>query len=202
MLALSYLSRNERRDMILKAAKQLALNEGFNAMTIRRIAIEAQVSTGQVHHHFESASHLKAEVFIELMDQLNEIEGELTTGTWYERISLLLGCENIEQVQPYLRLWNEAEVLIEQDSVIKQAYNITMERWHQVIVQLIDQGIAQSEFKILPTTTSQDIAWRLIAFVCGLEGIYQLGLKGLDENTFKRHSEMIIRLELFNKLEA
>ncbi|OTG83641.1 TetR family transcriptional regulator [Acinetobacter sp. ANC 4648] len=195
-----YLNREQRREMILNAAKQLALNEGFNAMTVRRIATEANVSTGQVHHHFASSSHLKAEVFIELMDQLNAIENQVVTTTWYERISLLLGCENITQVQPYLRLWNEAEVLIHQDEEIKKAYNMTMERWHQIIVTLIEQGIAQNEFKILSTTTIQDVAWRLIAFVCGLEGIFQLGLKGLTENMFKQHTEMMIRLELFNNI--
>ncbi|OTG62421.1 TetR family transcriptional regulator [Acinetobacter silvestris] len=195
-----YLNREERREMILNVAKQLALNEGFNAMTVRRIATEANVSTGQVHHHFASSSHLKAEVFVQLMDQLNAIENEVVTTTWYERISLLLGCENIEQVQPYLRLWNEAEVLIQQDEEIKKAYNITMERWHQMIVSLIEKGLAQNEFKILTTTNCQDVAWRLIAFVCGLEGIFQLGSKGLTEDMFKQHTEMMIRLELFNNV--
>lgn len=50
------------------------------------------------------------------------------------------------------------------------------------------------EFKNISNST--DIAWRLIAFVCGLEGIYQLGLQGLAEEDFKRHTEAIIRLEL------
>ena len=58
-----YLNRDQRREMILQAAMQIALAEGFTAMTVRRIATEAQTSTGQVHHHFSSASHLKAEAF-------------------------------------------------------------------------------------------------------------------------------------------
>ncbi len=117
---MNYLNREQRRDMILAAAKTLALKEGLNALTVRAIATQAQVSTGQVHHHFESASHLKAQVFIELMDQLNELEAQVLTDSWLQRISLLLGCENIEQTQPYLRLWNEAEILIEQDIEIKK----------------------------------------------------------------------------------
>ena len=92
-------------------------------------------------------------------------------------LSLLLGFENIELTQPYLRLWNEAEILIDQDPEIKKAYNITMEQWHASLVTAIEHGLAQQEFKIATVSSSQDIAWRLIAFVCGLEGIYQLGLK-------------------------
>ncbi|MDR7016247.1 TetR family transcriptional regulator [Acinetobacter sp. 3657] len=191
---MAYLNREQRREMILQAAMQVALDEGFSAMTVRRIATEAQTSTGQVHHHFSSNSHLKAEAFIKLMQQLDEIENQVDTVNSLQRLSLLLGCENIEQIQPYLRLWNEAEVLIDQDQEIKNAYNIAMQDWHKSIVKMIDQGKAQGEFKF--ESNSQDIAWRLIAFVCGLEGIYKLGLNGLNEADFKRHTEVIIRAEL------
>lgn len=193
---MNYLNREQRRGMILDAAKRVALQDGLNGLTVRRIATEAQVSTGQVHHHFESSSHLKAEVFIELMNQLNEVEDQIKTNSNLERISLLLGFENIEQTQPYLRLWNEAEILIVQDQEIKKAYNTTMEQWHLALVSAIEHGITQQEFKISISNSSQDISWRLIAFVCGLEGIYQLGLRGLDEHSFKHHVETILKLEL------
>lgn len=193
---MNYLNREQRRGMILDAAKRVALQDGLNGLTVRRIATEAQVSTGQVHHHFKSSSHLKAEVFIELMNQLNEVEDQIKTNSSFERISLLLGFENIEQTQPYLRLWNEAEILIVQDREIKKAYNTTMEQWHLALVSAIEHGITQQEFKISISNSSQDISWRLIAFVCGLEGIYQLGLRGLDEHSFKHHVETILKLEL------
>ncbi|MCU4536303.1 TetR family transcriptional regulator [Acinetobacter bereziniae] len=194
---MNYLNREQRRNMILDAAKRLALQDGLNGLTVRRIASEAQVSTGQVHHHFESSSHLKAEVFIALMDQLDEVENLITTESSVERLCLLLGIENIEQTQPYLRLWNEAEVLIDQNQEIKKAYNIAMEKWHLALVTTIEYGRGQQEFKISTSSSSQDIAWRLIAFVCGLEGIYELGLKGLDNHSFKHHVELVLKMELF-----
>lgn len=192
---MAYLHREQRREMILQAAMQVALNEGFSAMTVRRIATEAQTSTGQVHHHFASSSHLKAEAFIRLMQQLDEIENQVSTANPLQRLSLLLGCENIEQIQPYLSLWNEAEVLIEQDEEIKRAYNIAMQDWHRSIMRMIDAGRVQGDFQF--DGKSEDIAWRLIAFVCGLEGIYKLGLQGLNESDFKRHTEAMIQAELF-----
>lgn len=194
---MNYLNREQRRNMILDAAKRLALQDGLNGLTVRRIASEAQVSTGQVHHHFESSSHLKAEVFIALMDQLDEVENLITTESSVERLCLLLGIENIEQTQHYLRLWNEAEVLIDQDQEIKKAYNIAMEKWHLALVTTIEYGRGQQEFKISTSSSSQDIAWRLIAFVCGLEGIYELGLNGLDNHSFKHHVELVLKMELF-----
>ncbi|WP_343682227.1 TetR family transcriptional regulator [Acinetobacter baylyi] len=193
---MNYLNREQRRAMILDAAKEVALQDGLNGLTVRRIATEAQVSTGQVHHHFQSSSHLKAEVFIELMDQLTEVEKQMQTSNSFERLSLILGFENLEQTQPYLRLWNEAEVLIDQDIEIKRAYNITMERWHSTLVNAIEQGMENHEFSLPLHSPIQDIAWRLIAFVCGMEGIYQLGLNGLDAHSFKHHVEIMLDMEL------
>ena len=48
----------------MQAAMRLALRGGFAAMTVRRIAREAQVAAGQLHHHFTSIGELKAQVFI------------------------------------------------------------------------------------------------------------------------------------------
>ncbi len=84
---MAYLNRDQRREMILQAAMQIALAEGFTAMTVRRIATEAQTSTGQVHHHFSSASHLKAEAFLKLMEQLDEIEQTLKTTSQFQGYS-------------------------------------------------------------------------------------------------------------------
>ena len=193
---MNYLNREQRRTMILDAAKRLALQDGLNGLTVRKIATQAQVSIGQVHHHFESSSHLKAEVFTALMNQLDEVEKRITTHNSFERLLLLLGVENIEQTQPYLRLWNEAEILINQDQEIQKAYNIAMEQWHVTLVTTIENGLTQQEFEISTPSSVQDIAWRLIAFVCGLEGIYQLGLKGLDQHSFKHHVEIVLKIEL------
>ncbi|EEU8496063.1 TetR family transcriptional regulator, partial [Salmonella enterica subsp. enterica serovar Infantis] len=43
---MSYLNRDERREVILQAAMRVALAEGFAAMTVRRIASEADVAAG------------------------------------------------------------------------------------------------------------------------------------------------------------
>lgn len=56
---MGYLHKDERREVILQAAMRVGLEDGFKAMTVRRIATEAKVAAGQVHHHFTSAGDLK-----------------------------------------------------------------------------------------------------------------------------------------------
>lgn len=197
---MGYLQREQRRDLILAAAMQLALDQGLSGLTARRVAQVAEVSTGQVHHHFQSTSHLKAAAFLQLMQQLSELEARVETASFYEKLILELGAEDIQHSQPYLRLWNEAEILMQQDPVLKQAYKENMQIWYQAVLQLIEAGIAAQEFQLSADRQPSDVAWRLIAFVCGLEGMYQLELVQLSAADFKRHTQMMIQAELLTDL--
>ncbi|NGH11942.1 TetR family transcriptional regulator, partial [Serratia marcescens] len=40
-------------------------------------------------------------------------------------------------------------------------------------------------------------AWRFIALVCGLDGIYALGTQALDDAAFSRYLNKMITMELF-----
>ncbi|TCM67358.1 TetR family transcriptional regulator [Acinetobacter calcoaceticus] len=195
-----YLHREQRRDLILAAAMQLALDEGLSAMTARRVAQVAAVSTGQVHHHFQSIADLRAEVFLQLMQQLVEIESNIQTDNYFDRLILELGAADIAQSNAYIGLWNEAEVLMQQDPILKIAYKQNMLQWHAAVVKVIEGGIQAKEFVLRPERNLAEVAWRLIAFVCGLEGMYQLALFSLNVDDFKQHTALMIKAEL--KLNA
>lgn len=47
-----------------------------------------------------------------------------------------------------------------------------MNMWHAETVAIIEQGLASGEFR--SAEPAADIAWRFIALVCGLDGIYAL----------------------------
>ncbi len=55
--------RTERRDAQLKTALAIVAREGFQALTINRLAKEAGIATGTVYKYFESKAHLCSEVF-------------------------------------------------------------------------------------------------------------------------------------------
>jgi hypothetical protein len=68
--------------------------------------------------------------------------------------------------------------------------------WHEETLKIIRQGTAAGEFK--PRDDMESIAWRLIALVCGLDGIYALGMQEIDDAAFNRHINYSISMELFN----
>ncbi|MEN0626002.1 TetR family transcriptional regulator [Phytobacter ursingii] len=191
---MSYLSRDERRELILEAAMRVALSDGFAGMTVRRIANEAGVATGQVHHHFSSGAELKAQAFVRVMGEMLEVDVLPESASWRERLHAMLG-SNEDGFDPYIRLWREAQVLASKDAELKGAYLLTMEMWHEKVVEIINAGVTAGEF--IRHDSTENIAWRLIALVCGLDGIYVLGMPDVDDAAFDRHLDAMIHRELF-----
>ncbi|BBE77852.1 MULTISPECIES: TetR family transcriptional regulator [Phytobacter] len=191
---MGYLSRDERRELILQAAIRVALSDGFAGMTVRRIASEAGVATGQVHHHFSSGAELKAQAFVRVMGELLDVDLLPESASWRERLHAMLG-SNEDGFDPYIRLWREAQLLANKEHELKGAYVLTMEMWHEKVVDIIDAGVKAGEF--IRHDSTENIAWRLIALVCGLDGIYVLGMPDVDDAAFDRHLDAMIHRELF-----
>ncbi|WP_276851552.1 TetR family transcriptional regulator [Enterobacter oligotrophicus] len=189
-----YLSKDERREAILQAAMRVALSEGLAAMTVRRIAAEAGVAAGQVHHHFASGGELKSLAFVRLIRELLDAEVAGENASWRERLHAMLGSDD-GGFEPYIRLWREAQILASRDPEIKGAYVLTMEMWHQETVAIINAGTAAGAFTL--SDRAENIAWRLIGLVCGLDGIYILNMPEMDDAAFNKHLDKLISLELY-----
>ncbi|HCE8954168.1 TPA: TetR family transcriptional regulator [Raoultella ornithinolytica] len=188
-----YLNREARREVIMLAAMRVALQGGLGAMTVRQIAAEAGVSTGQLHHHFTSIGELKAQAFVRLIREMLDIQLVAEDASSRERLFSMLGSED-GRLDPYIRLWREGQLLSGSDSDIKEAYLLTMSMWHEETVNIIRLGSENGEFH--PDDSAENIAWRLIALVCGLDGIYALGMEAIDDSAFTRYINHYITLEL------
>ena len=181
---MSYLNRDARREVIVQAAMRVALQGGFSAMTVRNIAAEAGVSAGE----------LKAHTFVRLIREMMDMPLVADDATWRERLFSMVGSDD-GRLEPYIRLWREAQLLADSDADIKGAYLLTMSMWHEETLKIIQRGTEAGEFR--PNDPAESIAWRLIALVCGLDGIYALGMKEIDDAAFNQHINHYISLELF-----
>lgn len=190
---MSYLNREERRETIVLAAMKVALEEGFAAMTVRNIAARAGIAAGQVHHHFSSSGELKSQAFVRVISEMMALPLVAENALWREKLFSMLGSED-RRLEPYIRLWRQAQLLADSDPDIKGAYLLTMTMWHGETVKLISAGAHAGEFTL--RDSAESIAWRLISLVCGMDGIYVLGMPELDEAAFSRHLERQIILEL------
>lgn len=170
---MGYLNKAQREQHILQVAKSIALNEGLNTLTVRKIAAVAEISVGQLHHHFNSISELKAQVFLALayenIAEIHQIEdGDVVTNLM--RI-FSLDDSNI----PYIRLWNSAESMSLDDAIMKAAYKQALFYWHSVVCEWLTRSKQQ-----LKKTDIEGMAWRLTAVCYGFENLYNLDFHDLD----------------------
>lgn len=189
-----YLNREERRETILQAAISVALAEGFSAMTVRNIARQAGIAAGQVHHHFTSSGELRSQAFVRVIREMMALPLVAENASWRERLFSMLGSED-RRLEPYIRLWRQAQLLADSDPEIKAAYLLTMSMWHGETMRIILAGQQAGEFTL--HDSAESVAWRLISLVCGMDGIYVLGMPDVDDTAFSRHLDHLIHLELF-----
>ncbi|CFR16182.1 MULTISPECIES: TetR family transcriptional regulator [Yersinia] len=192
---MAYLNREERHDTILQAAMRVAISEGMAATTVRRVASEAGVAVGQVHHHFSSVSRLRADAFLCLVKQslaAFTVSSQQLPAT--ERVLKVLGYPQDEVGRRETRLWNEVSILAERDELIKVAYAVSMSDWHQATLDAIHAGVASGVFRT--EVNASDIAWRLIGLICGLDGLIQFTELGFSEAEIMRHLSAIMTTEL------
>ncbi|WP_435929919.1 TetR family transcriptional regulator [Dryocola sp. BD613] len=194
---MSYLSHDERRRMILETAVKIAFAEGLTAMTVRRIAQEAQIAVGQIHRHFSSASELKAEAFLLSVTQSLTLLNDTARREGAGSLAMLGWClftENLMEARHFSQLWKEAEVISYHDDVMRNAFRVGINQWHSALVHLLETGTANGEFKAKRPVAS--VAWDCIAFSCGLDGIYNLRMEGFGDNEYLTHTETFLKSQL------
>lgn len=65
--------RNNGRERILDEAMRLFAEKGFDSVTVRDIAAEAEVSVGLINHHFGSKEGLREAVDRKFIEQFEEV---------------------------------------------------------------------------------------------------------------------------------
>lgn len=141
-------SPQERRAEIVRIAARIALEEGLELITLRRVAQDLEVRPGLIGHYFPAADELLAEAF--------------THATTRERESLLPPREAdlppVDRLARFLvgladgdylglsRLWLNARHLSRFKAPLRLAVRAQESRTRAALVDLIDEGVRAGEF--------------------------------------------------------
>ncbi|WP_345489162.1 TetR family transcriptional regulator [Orbus sasakiae] len=180
-----YLKKTDRYNEILNTAIHILIDEGIASITARKIAAHANISVGQIHHHFKSVGQLKAQALLNVTEQVIE-KAELANSnqTIIEKIVNLVSPLEGHGGLVLRTLWNEAVFLAERDADIKLAYKESTLKWHTTIITLITQA---NEDNILAVKAPSELAWRLIALSCGIDTLAIIDECKFDKTAIKDH---------------
>ncbi len=163
-----------RRDEILDATIQLAIETSLNTVTIRDVAKVVGVGTGLVHHYFSSRRELIADAFERWCERVLTDYTSPEDVTPLEQLALFVTL----QTPGEQRLWYDAlspshrgdlEVLRERARKLSLAY-------YEEVLGEVWKGIAAGDFTC---AKPEDTAWRIILVLDSL--VLDLSVLSLPE---------------------
>lgn len=156
-----------RRLEILQAAGKIALADGLEAVSNRRIADELDCAAGLIHHYFPVATDLLSEALMQVLmtDQdaaFDEAEAEPDA---LAGLSALLTRWSFHKTDEYALLWLDAWSLARRHPQIRATVDEVMKGGHHRLLALIQRGVAERSFA---TDDPSSVAWHLFTALDGI----------------------------------
>ncbi|MEU5796836.1 TetR family transcriptional regulator C-terminal domain-containing protein [Streptomyces sp. NPDC047813] len=156
-----------RRAEIVDTAAAIALAEGLECITLRRIAEELAVRPGLISHYFPSAEELVAEAFGSAAT--GELDRLLPAGPHedrpVERLARFLDHTSGEAYDAISRLWLNARHLSRYRPPLRDRVVLQETDWRGRLEGLIQDGVTAGEFR---TGEPLAVALRLLVVLDGL----------------------------------
>ncbi|RST04863.1 TetR family transcriptional regulator [Streptomyces sp. WAC07149] len=142
-------SPEARRAEIVEAATGVALAEGLECLTLRRIADELAVRPGLISHYFPSVEDLVAEAFGSAASA--ELDRLVPAGTDGEsptlRLARFLAHTAGDSYDAISRLWINARHLSRYRPVLRDRVAVQEAAWRGALERLIREGVDREEFR-------------------------------------------------------
>ncbi|WP_423834663.1 TetR/AcrR family transcriptional regulator [Streptomyces manipurensis] len=142
-------SPEARRAEIVDAATAVALTEGLECVTLRRVADDLAVRPGLISHYFPAVEDLVAEAFgtaagVEL-DGL--LPADRPTGTATDHLARFLARTSGEDYDAISRLWINARHLSRYRPVLRDRVREQEAAWRGRLEGLLREGVDRGEFR-------------------------------------------------------
>jgi AcrR family transcriptional regulator len=139
-----------RRQAIVEAAIGVFAQHGFDAATTDDIARAAGLSKGGLYWHFKSKDDILAAILMQLFDQeLSVLQRFLVAdGAVAPRLRQLVAqaVAAVLQLEQLLPVMLEFYALAARKSDVRQFLQKYYQRYHQLLAELFEQGLAHGEF--------------------------------------------------------
>lgn len=157
----------ERATEIADAARDLALEHGLTAVTLRGVAARVGVTPALVAHYEPSMDALLAATFTSIVateiDEIERLLGDAPAPT--ARLAALIDTLLDGTRDDVTVVWVEAWALGRRNEVLAASVRAQMDAWQAVVQGIVEAGVASGEFQ---ATDAAGVAWQVIGMIDGL----------------------------------
>jgi AcrR family transcriptional regulator len=158
---------HERSGEILAAAAGLAVSEGLQSLTLRRVADALGVAPGLINHYFPVADALVAAAFAHIVGCerdaiLTSLSADVSP---VDQLRALLGSLLSETADAIALIWLDAWQASRNRPALREAVIGQMLAWQSALCALIGRGIRSGDFHAADPAQA---AVRILALIDGL----------------------------------
>lgn len=152
---------------ISEAARDLALEQGLSAITLRSVASRVGVASGLVAHYQPSVDLLVAGTFATIVAaETEDVAGMLVRlGSPSDRLAFLLDTLLDGSRLDVTAIWVDAWTLGRRNEALAGRVREQMDAWQALLQDVIEAGVAAGEFG---TSDVESVAWQVLGMVDGL----------------------------------
>ncbi|MCP2370813.1 AcrR family transcriptional regulator [Agromyces terreus] len=157
----------ERAAEIAAAAREVAVEDGISALTLRSIAARIDVAPALVAHYEPNMESLIARTFGGIVQaeliEVGALVADLATPR--ARLSHLLDTLLDGTRDDVTLIWVEAWAMGRRNEALAQRVRDEMDDWHAFLLGIVTAGVAEGEFE---TDDPAGVAWQLLGMIDGL----------------------------------
>ncbi|UVJ39170.1 TetR/AcrR family transcriptional regulator [Arthrobacter sp. CJ23] len=157
----------ERAAEITEAARDIALEAGLMALTLRNVAARVGVAPGLVAHYQPNMDALVSSTFATIVAaETREIAGLLSQLPGpSERLGLLVDTLLDNSRLDVTAIWVEAWTLGRRNEALAASVREQMDAWQKVFQGVVEDGVAAGAFDV---SDAAAVAWQILGMVDGL----------------------------------
>jgi AcrR family transcriptional regulator len=158
---------SERAAEIAEAARELALERGLSAISLRSVAARVGVASGLVAHYQPNVDALVADTFATIVAaETAEVAALLDPAPGPpQRLALLLDTLLDGGRLDVTAVWVEAWTLGRRNEALAASVRAQMDAWQAVLQDVVEAGIAAGQFE---TPDAASVAWQILGMIDGL----------------------------------
>jgi AcrR family transcriptional regulator len=157
----------DRREAIVDAAIEVALEKGLGATTVRDVARRMGSSSGLIHHYFDSMDQVLASAFRRVAENdLATSQAEIAAlNNPVTQLAHFVNTYFSPDRDPAFQFWLDAWSEAGRNGALQRASSSLNIEWQQTLLTIIESGVASGDFEC---SDALGASWSTLSLLDGL----------------------------------
>jgi AcrR family transcriptional regulator len=186
-------TQEQIREMVLEAAENIIIEDGFKALTVRKIAMEIGYTVGSIYMVFENMDDLIMHVKGQTLDELAELMRNIKPQAKIETHIHKLAETYLDFAHQHFNRWQ---------MIFNAHQDVPIPEWYQDKIQSVFKIVDEVFSQLMPNDSPEQVRLAARALWCGVHGVCELSLNGSLGRAGSRSAKTTVELLVKNFIQG